>query len=164
MTLLYPKKIKIEKDQKNLLTLSTQNGKTYRKVNFLLLFPFTDLENYVSAVIRKGSEYAEIGIIKHLKDLPKDMGRYVREDLKLRYFVPEIRDIKSITTRYWFHKFDVYTDRGEKIFYLRNVRENVRFKADSSIVITDMEKCRYKIPNYTRLSPKALAELDRILL
>ena len=144
--------------------MTTQDGKTYKNVNFLLLFPFTDLENHVSAVIRKGAEYTEIGIIRHLKSLPKTMSQYVREDLKLRYFVPEIIEINSITTRYWFHKFDVKTDRGNKIFYLRNVRENVRFKADSSIVITDMEKCRYKIPDYDNLSAKTRAELDRILL
>lgn len=164
MNILDPKKIRIEKSEKNLLTLIAQDGKKYKKINFLLLFPFTDHENYVSAVIRNGAEYIEIGIIRHLKELPGRMRQYVREDLKLRYFVPEIKDIKSITTKHWFHKFDVKTDRGEKIFYLRNVRENVRFKADSSIVITDMEKCRYKIPDYDSLSPKARAELDRILL
>ena len=99
MYMLDPYKIKIEKNEKNLLTLTTQDGKIYNKINFLLLFPFTDQENYVSAVIRKGSEYTEIGIIKHLKNLPKNMYKYVREDLKLRYFVPEIKDIKSIKER-----------------------------------------------------------------
>ncbi|MFH1074294.1 MAG: DUF1854 domain-containing protein [Candidatus Firestonebacteria bacterium] len=133
-------------------------------IGLILLFPFTDTENYISAVIRKGSEYKEIGIIEHLQNLPGKLRSLVKEDLKFRYFLPEIRDIIAITTQYWYHEFDVITDRGEKKFYLRNLREGVRFKTDSSIVITDMEKNRYKIPDYNLLPAKARAELDRILL
>ncbi|OGF47416.1 MAG: hypothetical protein A2452_02725 [Candidatus Firestonebacteria bacterium RIFOXYC2_FULL_39_67] len=164
MNILDPKKIKIEKDLKGSLVLNAGDGKKYQRVSFILLFPFTDTENYISAVIKNGAEYNEIGIIEHIKDLPGKIRGFVKEDLKLRYFVPEIRDIRSIATKYWFHEFDVITDRGEKKFYLRNVREGVRFKTDSSIVITDMEKNRYKIPDYRRLSSKARTELDRILL
>jgi len=164
MNILDPEKIKIEKDPKGSLVLTAGYGKKYQRVNFILLFPFTDTENYISAVVRKGSEYNEIGIIEHLKDLPSKIRALVKEDLKFRYFVPEIKDIKTVTTKYWYHEFDVITDRGRKKFYLRNVREGVRFKTDNSIVITDMEKNRYKITNYKHLSIKARAELDRILL
>ena len=164
MYTLDPKRINIEKDIKGSLTLTAPDGKIYKRVTFILLFPFTDTENYISAAVRKGSEYEEIGIIEHLKDLPGNLKALVKEDLKFRYFLPEIKDIIGITTQYWYHEFDVMTDRGEKKFYLRNVREGVRFKTDKSIVITDMEKNRYKITDYTRLSAKARAELDRILL
>ncbi|OGF47827.1 MAG: hypothetical protein A2231_09615 [Candidatus Firestonebacteria bacterium RIFOXYA2_FULL_40_8] len=164
MNILQPDKIKIEKGVKGSLVLTGADGKKYQRVNFILLFPFTDTENYISAVIKTGTEYTEIGIIEHLKELPVKIREMVKEDLRLRYFVPEIKDIKYISTKYWFHEFDVITDRGEKKFYLRNVREGVRFKTDNSIVITDMEKNRYKITDYKRLSVKARAELDRILL
>ena len=164
MYILDPKKIKMERNEKRWINLTRQDGKTFKRVSFILLFPFTDLENYISVAVRKGMEYQEIGIIEHLKDLPFKFQHIIKDDLIIRYFVPEIKDIKKITTKNWFHEFDVITDRGHKKFFLRNVRENLRFKADSSIVITDMEKCRYKITQYDLLSPLARKELDKILL
>ena len=164
MNILDPKKIKLEKKPDGSIRLTRQDGKTFNDVRFLLLFPFTDLENFVSAIVKKGSEQNEIGMIKHLKELSGGAGKIVRDDLDIRYFVPEIKAIEKITTKYFFHEVDALTDRGKKKFFLGNVRENVRFKADSSIVITDMEKCRYKIPRFDRLSEKSRAELERILM
>jgi len=164
MNILDPKKIKIEKKPDGNIKLTMPDGKTFNSVRFLLLFPFTDLANFISVIIRKGMEQEEIGMINHLKELPVGARMIVKEDLSIRYFVPEIKAIEKITTKYWFHEVDALTDRGRKKLYISNVRENIRFKADSSIVITDMEKCRYKIPRFDKLPFKSRSELERILM
>lgn len=164
MYILDPKKTNIVKTGKIRINLVRQDKRVFKNIHFVLLFPFTDLENYISAVIKKENEYTEAGIIQHLKDLPLPAQKIIREDLKFRYFIPEIKDIRKITSKHGIREFDVMTDRGKKIFYLRNVRENLKLNDDNSIVMNDIEKCRYKISNYLKLSAKAREELDRILL
>ena len=164
MYILDPKKIKVVKAGKARINLVRQDKRTFKNVRFVHLFPFTDLENYISAVTEKENEYTEAGIIKHLRELPFQAQKTIREDLKFRYFIPEIKEIKKIISKYGIREFDVVTDRGRKIFYLRHIRENLKLNDDNSVIINDIDKCRYKISNILKLSQRSRDELDRILL
>ncbi len=164
MNLLNPKKIRIEKKADGSITLTREDGKAFKNVHFLLLFPFTDLENFISAIVKKGTDQEQIGIISRLKDLPSSAEQVVREDLNKRYFIPEIKSIDRILDKYWFFEVHAVTDRGRKKFFLGSTRESIRFKADSSMVLTDMEKCRYKITRFEKMPAKSRAELERILM
>ena len=92
------------------------------------------------------------------------MQNIVKEDLQFRYFIPEIEEIKKIIHKHGLFEFYVTTNRGEKVFYLRNIRENIMVKDNNSIIFTDIEKCRYKISSFDKLSVKSKGELDRVLL
>jgi hypothetical protein len=78
--------------------------------------------------------------------------------------VPEIKDINRITVRHGLYEWDVVTGRGEKKFSLRSIREHVAVNDEGMIIITDLERCRYKITSSDRLPAKARAELDKVLL
>ena len=157
--------IKFKRSESGVLNVTLEEGKTIKNIHCVPLFPFSDTKNFISIVCKKGSEFEEIGIIKHFKKLSSVQQNFVREDIKFRYFIPEITNIKRIKQIYSLWEWDVVTDRGEKSFYLKDRRENITIKDDSRIIIiTDIEKCRYKITYYNELPTKARIELDRVLL
>ncbi|HRU01107.1 MAG TPA: DUF1854 domain-containing protein, partial [Victivallales bacterium] len=87
-----------------------------------------------------------------------------------RYFVPEIIDIKNISTKYGGRKktgmceINASTDRGPKIIHIFNPRENITLNSNGVIMITDIQRNRYKITNVDKLSEKARRNLDLIML
>lgn len=164
MKILNHDRVKFERSDSGALNITLEDEKTIKDVHCIPLFPFSDPEDFISIVCKKGSEFEEIGIIKHFKKLPSAQQNFVREDIKLRYFIPEITDIKRIKQTYGIWEWDVVTDRGKKRFYLRDRRENITIKDDGRIIITDIEKCRYKITRYNKIPTKARIELDRVLL
>ena len=164
MKILDHNKIRFEMSESGTLNITLENKKVIEKVCCIPMFPFSDADNFISVVCEKGSEFEEIGIIRHFKELPSDQQKLVRENIKFRYFVPEITDIKKIRDAHGLWEWDVVTDRGEKSFYLRDTRENITIKDDGRIIVTDIEKCRYKITGYRELPAKARVELDRVLL
>ncbi len=164
MNMLDHNKIKFEKSETGALNIVLEDKKVIERVHCIPMFPFSDHDNFVSIACKKGSEFEEVGIIKHLKEISSLQQNLIREDMKFRYFIPEIIDIKSIKETKGIWACEVVTDRGEKTFYIRDRRENITIKDDSRIIITDIEKCRYKITCYNKLSTKARMELDRILL
>ena len=56
------------------------------------------------------------------------------------------------------------TDKGEKTFFVQDVKENVIIRESGLIVITDIEKCKYQIRDYRKLPTKARVELEQTLL
>lgn len=164
MNILDPDKIKFEKSKTGMLNIIFENKKVISRVHCIPMFPFSDTNNFISVAHKKGSEFEEIGIIKHLNELSPPQQNLVKEDMKFSYFVPEITDIKRIKRMHGLWEWDVVTDRGEKVFYLGDRRESIVIKDGRRIIITDIEKCRYKITRYKKLPAKAQIELEKMLL
>jgi len=133
-------------------------------IHCLRLFPLSEPDTFISVVHHENGQLREIGVIRKLKELTSEQQRLVREDIKLRYFVPEIEDINKITARHGLYEWDVVTGRGNKKFSLRSIRENITVNDEGMIIITDLERCRYKITDSDKLPVKARAELDKVLL
>jgi hypothetical protein len=84
----------------------------YARVQVVRMFPFTDPDHYIS--IRTSDENSkEIGIIKDLKDVPKETAELLIAQMNLRYFTPVITKIINIKDEYGYAYFDVVTDRGQ---------------------------------------------------
>ena len=75
--------------------------KEYKRVGVYLTFPLTNPEEYIS--IREADEKAkEIGMVEDIKQLPKDQQEMLREQIRLRYFMPVIKKIMEIKEEYGY--------------------------------------------------------------
>ncbi len=164
MRLLDAKKLKFQRTESGTLDLTLEDGSVVENVHCIPLFPLSAGGSYISFALRRNNELEEVGVIRHVRDLPPEQQRLVREDIRFRYFVPEITDVKKVQRSIGSWEFDVMTDRGERTFILRHRRENIRVKDNGQIMITDVEKCRYRIPDRSKLPPRAQVELDKVLL
>lgn len=164
MKLLNPDELNFEQGANGFLRLTLKGENVFELVECTPLFPLTQLDAYVSVSTRNDAGSEEIGIIKNLKELPSDQQRLVKDEIQFRYFSPEIIDIKKITSKYGVNEWHVVTDKGEKTFFIQDVKENVIIHESGLIAITDIDKCRFQIRDYRTLPAKARLELEQALL
>lgn len=157
--ILEPDKIKFEMGESGVLRMIT-DGKTYKRVYPLSVFPITNPDNFISI---RDVEEDEIGLIKNLKDLSHDQQNLIRSQLRISYFVPTIKEIYKIKEEFGIYAWHVKTSRGQRTFYVKGRNENLVLRGNSRLLITDIEECRYEIEDFNKLPRRSLAELDKVL-
>lgn len=164
ISILNPDEITFKRANNGFLQLEKNDGQIFETVECAPLFPLSQPDRYISVTSRSNGEIKELGLIPNLESLSKQQQALVREEIEFRYFSPEIIDIKKITSQYGVDQWDVVTDKGDKIFLVRDIKENIIIRESGFISITDIEKCRYQITNYRKLPGKAQLELEHTLL
>ena len=133
--------------------------KEYSRVGVYLTFPLTEPEEYIS--IREADEKAkEIGIIEKLSELDKDQQEMIREQIKLRYFMPTIVKVLDIKDEYGYAYWNVTTGFGACRFTTRMSGDAVILLGESRLMVTDIDGNRYEIPDFYKLSVGERKKLD----
>ena len=133
--------------------------KEYSRIGVYLTFPLTEPEEYIS--IREADEKAkEIGIIEKLSELDKDQQEMIREQIKLRYFMPTIVKVMDIKDEYGYAYWNVTTSFGACRFTTRMSGDAVIFLGESRLMVTDIDGNRYEIPDFYKLSVGERKKLD----
>ena len=133
--------------------------KEYSRIGVYLTFPLTQPEEYIS--IREADEKAkEIGIIEKLSELDKDQQEMIREQIKLRYFMPTIVKVLDIKDEYGYAYWNVTTSFGACRFTTRMSGDAVIFLGESRLMVTDIDGNRYEIPDFYKLSVGERKKLD----
>ena len=128
------------------VSLKTKD-KEYERVGVYLTFPLTNPEEFVS--IREADEKAkEIGIVEKLSALPADQQEMLREQIKLRYFMPSITKVLDVKDEYAC-RFTTQMS-GDAVVHL----------SDSRLLVTDIDGNRYEIPDFYSLSVIERKKLD----
>jgi hypothetical protein len=156
--------ILIERSADGAVSVKTAAGQAYKNVAFTQLFPQSDPNRYITMRYGQGQDFTEIGILKEMSGLPEPMVRIIEEDIRFRYFVPQITDIVSITSRRGVDTWVVETDRGKKTFTVQERSENVVTTDKGIVFITDAGLCRYKIADINRLPFKSREVLEKVLM
>lgn len=140
------------------LSLKTQE-KEYDRVGVYLTFPLTNPEEFIS--IREADEKAaEIGLIESLSDLPADQQEMLREQIRLRYFMPVITKILDIKDEYGYAYWHVMTGFGTCRFTTQMSGDAVISVSDSRLMVTDIDGNRYDIPDFYALGITERKKLD----
>ncbi len=140
------------------LALKT-GDKEYGRVGVYLTFPLTKPEEFIS--IREADEKAkEIGIIRALKDLGKDEQEMIREQVRLRYFMPVIRKVMDVREEYGYAYWHVQTDFGVCRFTTHMGGDAVIALGEDRYQVTDIDGNRYEIPDLYALSVMERKKLD----
>ncbi len=131
----------------------------YDRVGIYLTFPLTEPEEYIS--VREADEKAkEIGIIEKLSQLEKDQQDMIREQIRLRYFMPVITKVLDIRDEYGYAYWNVTTNFGACRFTTRMSGDAVLLLGDARMMVTDIDGNRYEIPDFYRLSVTERKKLD----
>ncbi len=133
--------------------------KEYSRVGVYLTFPLTEPEEFIS--IREADEKAkEIGLIEKLSDLDRDQQEMIREQIRLRYFMPVIEKVLDIKDEYGYAYWNVTTGFGACRFTTRMSGDAVLFLGESRLMVTDIDGNRYEIPDFYKLSVQERKKLD----
>lgn len=135
------------------------DGTHYDRVGVYRTFPLTDAEKFIS--IREANEKArEIGMIEDLKQLSTEQEEMLQEQLRLRYFLPQIEKIYDIKDEYGYGYFDVKTNFGDCRFTIHMSSGSVVSLTDTRILITDLDGNRFEIPDLSKLTTGEKKKLD----
>jgi len=164
LNLLGPGSITFEPAEHGRLNCRLKDGTVVEDVHCVMLFPFSEPGTYISVIAKEEGEVKEVGVVVDANDLEDDQAAILRAAVDNRYFFPEITDVRRITQEYGLHEWNVSTDRGDKIFFLHEVKDNITVDDSGMIIICDIEKCRYKITDLANLPPAARSRVEGILL
>lgn len=135
------------------------NEKIYDRIGVYRTFPLTEPDEYIS--IREADEKArEIGMIENINKLPKDQSEMIREQLRLRYFTPQIEQVIDVKDEYGYAYFHVKTNFGICRFTIHMGGDSVISLTENRILINDLDGNRYEIPNIQALSIMERKKLD----
>ncbi|MCD7752761.1 MAG: DUF1854 domain-containing protein [Lachnospiraceae bacterium] len=135
------------------------NSCEYDRVNVYLTFPLTNPEEFIS--IREADEKAkEIGIIEQLCTLDEDQQEMIREQVRLRYFMPVITKVLDVKEEYGHAYWNVVTTYGSVRFTTQMSGDAVISLSDSRLLVTDIDGNRYEIPDFYQLSVAERKKLD----
>jgi len=135
------------------------SGEVHEDVQFARAFPFSDPDHYISVQTREGKE---IGMFRSLEGMSPESRRVLEEELERRYFIPIIQRLHSLTEEYGQLRWDVETDRGRRVFYVCNWRDNVHELSPVRYLIVAVDGSRYEIRDLSALDGRSRALLDRL--
>lgn len=164
LNMLGPDSITFEPAEQGRLNCRLKDGSLIEDVHCVMLFPFSDPDGFISVVAREEGEVKEVGVVAKVSDLSDDQAELLRAAVDNRYFFPEITEVRKITHEYGLHEWDVSTDRGDKSFFVHEVKDNISVDDKGMIIICDIEKCRYKITDLSALPAPSQVQVERILL
>ena len=133
--------------------------KEYERVGVYLTFPLMNPNEFIS--IREADEKAkEIGIIQSINDLGKDEQEMIREQVRLRYFMPVIRKVMDVKDEYGYAYWHVVTDYGACRFTTHMGGDAVVNLGEARYQVTDIDGNRYEIPDFYALTVLERKKLD----
>ncbi len=141
------------------LRLTLENECSFLKVSVLRAFPLSRPQQYWS--VRSHSK--EIGMIINPEELDAESRRLVGAELERRYMVSTVQRVLSIKERFGVVDWKVDTQRGQRVFTTRNLRENVLRPYSGQYLFTDVDDNRYTVPDINALDPQSRAWLLRHL-
>jgi hypothetical protein len=142
------------------LHVTIAGDRIYPGVFAMLAFPESaGRGRYVSLrYLNEEGHEEEIGMIRRLDAFDEKARRLVEESLGKRYFIHEIKSIRSIQFRFGFLEFDVDTDKGPRTFSMRWRRDRAYDHGRDGKVLVDAAENRYRISSVSEL-PRSQAQL-----
>ncbi len=133
-------------------TYAVIDGKEHFIGHILSVFPISNKGRFISL---RDAHGVEIGIVEQAQELDQESKRIMKEELERSYFLPKIKDIYNVDDHLNLFTFHVETDRGPRVFEVRNPRQNVRPVGGDRYIIKDVDGNRYDIPKLRNLGPKS---------
>lgn len=138
-------------------SLESKESKLFSPVALHLAFPFMKPREYISVFDTEGKE---IGIIENLDDFDAETQAIVTDELKRRYFSPNITKIASIKERFGFSYWKVITDKGPIDFAVSDTYKSIIRFSTTRFVIIDADGNRFNIRNLDELDTTSVKNLE----
>ena len=149
--LIIPGLLKLSRDHGE-LNLSVGDGRSYRGVTLVRAFPLSDPDHYWGLLDSDGKE---IGVIADPSALDSDSRAVARDALEKRYFIPVVQRVVHTKEDYGSIVWTVETDRGERTFTVRNMKDSIVELGGSRLLLVDVDGNRFEFPDIRRLDAKS---------
>lgn len=133
-------------------------GETETRVNLVREFPFEVPFEYISVLDPDGGE---LGIIRATSLFDGAERELLENELRLRYYAPEILKILRVRERYGFSYWTVVTsDSGRLTFTMQDTYRSIFRIGAHSVTFSDVDGNRYEISDIEKLDRASRKRLD----
>lgn len=136
------------------------NERSWYSVQVARAFPFSDPGGYVG--LRDDND-GELGLIPDIRKLDNESRAVIEEELHRRYFTPRVLSVTTAVELTGTVTFVVQTDRGERRFIVRNLRDSSFLLGPDRLMLVDVDGNRYEFPNVSTLGQTAYRILSKVI-
>ncbi len=156
LKLVTPKQVRFWHDEEGRFWVEIAGEGKFANVKPIRNFPIQARDRLISLLDETNQE---IAILTTVHGLDPQSREALERELEKRYFVPRIQAIHHIEGRFGITRWFVTTDRGERVFDVRE-RSDVRYYPGRRVVIRDADGNLYEIPDYNQLDPYSRVLLE----
>jgi hypothetical protein len=135
-------------------------GRDRRVSAVIQAFP---LSNKGRMVAVRDADGAEIALLDDVHKLDPASRKILDREIEKAYFMPVIEDLLNVTDTLGVLNWTVETDRGRRVFQIKNLRRNIRRIGRERVVIRDVDGNRYEVRDLSKLPLHAQDLLDQYL-
>lgn len=143
------------RDDRGQLIIRDTQGREYRDVRLIRMFPITDPEGWISVC---DSQYNELLCIESIEAVPTGSRRIIEEELNRCTFIPIIQQITRSVPLGDIVRLFVVTDRGSTEIAVGT--EDIYRLSGNRVLLKDISGIRYLIPDWLKMSPHSRKTLD----
>lgn len=140
------------------LTLTRPSMDDIADVRLRRAFPWSGPGKFVSIRTHEGKELL---LVEDLATVHADLRAKIEQWLADTSFIPRIKQVDRIDTRFGYQEWSVQTDRGPASFRVQE-REDIRFLGDGRFRIKDADGNIYELPNTDSLDAASQKELSEL--
>ena len=141
------------------LVITLDSGEEYVGVTPVRAFPIQAPTKGIS-LVRDGGK--EVAWIDDLATMPEDILTLVSDEIGGREFIPEIVNIKDVSSFATPCTWYVTTDRGETEFVLK-LDEDIRRIGEASLLVADSHGINFLVRDMFKIDKHSRKILDRFL-
>jgi hypothetical protein len=151
LQILAPDSVTLSRDHGE-LTLIVGDHSAHVGVTLVRAFPLSDPNRYWGLLDTDGKE---IGVIADPSALDPESREVALEEMEKRYFIPIVQRVVRTKEDYGSIVWEVETDRGERTFTVRNMKDSIVELGASRILLVDVDGNRFEFPDIHRLDAKS---------
>ena len=152
--------LRIFRDASGRVRAALKDDRSHLDVRVIRCFPQSIPDRFWALTHQDGRV---IGVIVDPDALDEESLEASLYSLEQQYFLPQITAVHSLKEEFGAIYFEVDTDRGQRSFVAKGVREALEETSDGEIILTDVNENRYAITNYQNLDSRSRRFLDRII-
>lgn len=162
ITLIEPAEVRLfrEPDGDVRVRMQLRDEVCYIDVRLARALPLSDPNTYLGV---RDADDKDIGIIREWCLLDPESLRVAEAALARSYFLPRVLTVNKVTDEYGIVLWDVNTDRGQRRYVVRNIRDNSVSLSASRVLMTDVEGDRFEFPDIYAVGAPALEILLKVL-
>ena len=141
------------------LVLTDEEGAVYQDIAPVHAFPISAPGEGIALISVDGHELVWI---EHLADIPENIRKLIEEELASREFIPEIHQIRQVSTFATPSIWEIETNRGTTRFILKG-EDDIRRLNQTTLLIADSNGIHYLIRDTRQLDKHSHKLLDRFL-
>ena len=136
------------------------NNEEHHRVQLSRALPFTAPEQYICV---SDMDDKEIAVLESLEALDEATQELLREELGIRYFYPEVTQVKSIKEKMGSYYIELCIGTHEKTIAVKDISKNLKQLGSGRLIVTDVDGNRFAIPNVYEIHKKSLRMLEPYL-